>query len=84
MFASMLRRSPMLGRTAAVAPMMYPMGPAQSTLLRMASCASFAKYQRTKPHLNVGTIGKFRDTPPHDAVVAIELELNAPQFFRPY
>jgi hypothetical protein len=22
-------------------------------------CAAFAKYERSKPHLNVGTIGKF-------------------------
>ena len=28
-------------------------------MLGMAPSAGFAKYQRTKPHLNVGTIGKF-------------------------
>lgn len=55
----MMRRSPMLGRTAVNNPMMSPMmmGAAQSPLIRMATCAGFAKYQRTKPHLNVGTIG---------------------------
>ena len=60
MLASMMRRSPMLGRTAVAAPMMSPMlmGPAQAPILCMATCAGFAKYQRTKPHLNVGTIGK--------------------------
>lgn len=67
-----MRRSPMLGRTAT--PMMTPMmmNPAQTSLLRMASCASFAKYQRTKPHLNVGTIGKCSDLSLAKA--------NAPQF----
>ena len=28
-------------------------------MLGMAPSAGFAKYQRNKPHLNVGTIGKF-------------------------
>lgn len=31
----------------------------QNTLLRMFPSASFAKYTRDKPHLNVGTIGKY-------------------------
>jgi len=30
----------------------------QNALLRMFPAASFAKYDRSKPHLNVGTIGK--------------------------
>lgn len=59
MFASMMRRSPMLGRTATTSPMLSAMGSTQVSMIRMASCAGFAKYQRTKPHLNVGTIGKF-------------------------
>jgi len=57
MFASMMRRSPMLGRTATTSPMLSAMGSTQVSMIRMASCAGFAKYQRTKPHLNVGTIG---------------------------
>ena len=70
----MIRRSPMLGRTAVNNPMMSPMmmGAAQSPLIRMATCAGFAKYQRTKPHLNVGTIGK--------SPVRLICKLNAPQF----
>ena len=30
----------------------------QNALLRMFPSAGFAKYDRSKPHLNVGTIGK--------------------------
>ena len=30
----------------------------QNPLLTMAPAACFAKYNRSKPHLNVGTIGK--------------------------
>ena len=57
----MLRRSPILGRTAVSAPMMSPlmMAPSQVGLLGMVPQAGFAKYVRSKPHLNVGTIGKF-------------------------
>ena len=57
----MLRRGPVLGRSAASAPMMTPMmmAPTQVSLLGMVQYAGFAKYQRTKPHLNVGTIGRF-------------------------
>lgn len=57
----MLRRGPVLGRSAASAPMMTPMmmAPTQVSLLGMVQYAGFAKYQRNKPHLNVGTIGRF-------------------------
>lgn len=57
----MMRRGPTLGRTALAAPMMNPMmmASAQLPLLGMAPSASFAKYVRNKPHLNVGTIGTF-------------------------
>ena len=34
------------------------MGNQQASILGMAPSACFAKYQRNKPHLNVGTIGK--------------------------
>jgi len=59
MLSSMLRRGPVLGRSAASAPLMTPMmmAPTQVSLLGMVQYAGFAKYQRTKPHLNVGTIG---------------------------
>lgn len=30
----------------------------QSALLRMFPSAAFAKFERNKPHLNVGTVGK--------------------------
>lgn len=62
MFSSALRKSHLIGRTAISAPMMASnsllMGPSQVALLGMAPSASFAKYQRNKPHLNVGTIGR--------------------------
>ena len=31
----------------------------QQSLLGRVACAGFAKYDRNKPHLNVGTIGKW-------------------------
>jgi len=31
----------------------------QNALLRMFPACGFAKYDRSKPHLNVGTIGKY-------------------------
>jgi len=52
MFSSALRKGLLNGRTSLQAPLM-----GQCSLLGMAPCAGFAKYQRTKPHLNVGTIG---------------------------
>ena len=60
MFSSSLRKGLLSGRTALQAPFMAPsmmLGSQQATLLCMAPSASFAKYQRNKPHLNVGTIG---------------------------
>ena len=62
MFSSALRKSHLIGRSALSAPLMASnslmMGPSQVALLGMAPSASFAKYQRNKPHLNVGTIGR--------------------------
>ena len=57
----MLRRGPVLGRSAVSAPLMTPMmmAPTQVGLLGMVQYAGFAKYVRSKPHLNVGTIGRF-------------------------
>jgi hypothetical protein len=34
----------------------------QNTLLKMFPACCFAKFDRSKPHLNVGTIGKFPPT----------------------
>ena len=69
MFSTTLRRSLLTGR-AVQAPFMAPYAVAsQTALLGMAPSAGFAKYQRNKPHLNVGTIGKYRLSPPR---------LNAP------
>ena len=62
MFASALRKGHLLGRTSIAGNFVAPsllMGPSQVTLLGMAPSASFAKYQRNKPHLNVGTIGRY-------------------------
>ena len=62
MFTSAVRQGLLTGRGAACSPLMMPslmLGTQQATLLGMAPTASFAKFARTKPHLNVGTIGKF-------------------------
>ena len=62
MFSSALRKSNLIGRSAISAPLMASsslMMPQQVALLGMAPSASFAKYVRNKPHLNVGTIGRY-------------------------
>lgn len=57
MFSTSLRRGLLSGRAAQM-PFAAPcMMASQTSLLGMAPSAGFAKYQRNKPHLNVGTIG---------------------------
>lgn len=59
MFSTSLRRGLLSGRAAQM-PFAAPcMMASQTSLLGMAPSAGFAKYQRNKPHLNVGTIGKY-------------------------
>ena len=62
MFSSALRMSVLQGRATLQTPLMRQSmlmaAPSQAALLGMAPSAGFAKYQRNKPHLNVGTIGK--------------------------
>lgn len=72
MFSTSLRRGLLSGRAAQM-PFAAPcMMASQTSLLGMAPSAGFAKYQRNKPHLNVGTIGKYPGG---------VLALNAPSLF---
>lgn len=69
MFSTALRKGLFQGRTLQT-PLMAPCSMvSQTALLGMAPSAGFAKYQRNKPHLNVGTIGKYS---------IVDLALNAP------
>jgi len=58
MFSSALRKGLLTGR-AVQSPFMASsmLASQQANLLGMAPSASFAKFTRNKPHLNVGTIG---------------------------
>ena len=65
MFTSVLRKGLLTSRNTIQAPFL-----ANSMFAGMAPSACFAKYARTKPHLNVGTIGTYFSTFNHMANVS--------------